>query len=82
MKASILSHLGVHGSDLGKQLDAEITKAIESYDWQGQVSAIVHAALREKIENYFQYGEGAKAIQAAVSEGFASAIAAAQEQGK
>ena len=70
MKASIIAHLGARGSELGEQLDAEITRAIDSYDWQGKVSSIVHAALDEKIASYFKYGDGAKAVEDAISEGF------------
>lgn len=70
MKASILTHLGARGSELGEALSAEIDSAIANYDWQGEVKRIVHATLSEKIRYYFTFGEGAKAVQDAVVEGF------------
>lgn len=73
MKASILTHLGAMGSELGDALSAEIDKAIANYDWQGEVTRIVHSALTEKITEYFSWGDGSKAVRAAVEDGFAAA---------
>lgn len=68
MKHAIISHLGVHGSELGKILDAEIQKAIDTYPWESSVAEIVHDALHSEIERYFRFGEGRKAIQQSVEE--------------
>ena len=73
MKAAILTHLGARGSELGDALSAEIDKAIAEYDWQGELKRIVHETLSQKIQEYFSWGEGAKAVRAAVENGFASA---------
>ena len=62
MKHAIISHIGAYGSDMGKILDAEIQKAIENYDWQGDVTRIVHNAIQNHVKEYFTYGEGNKAI--------------------
>jgi hypothetical protein len=73
MKSAIIFHLGVHGSELGELLDKEITGAINSYPWGSEVTRIVHTALKDKIEWYFKYGKGAKAVEEAVEEGFKAA---------
>jgi hypothetical protein len=73
VKAAILTYLGARGSELGDALSAEIDKAIAEYDWQGEVKRIVHATISEKINYYFKFGDGAKAVEDAVVEGFNSA---------
>ena len=70
MKAAIMSHLGIHGSELGEALSREVDKAIAEYDWLGEVKRITHAVLTDRIHSYFKYGEGAKAVEKAVAEGF------------
>jgi len=63
MKAQILSHLGVVGSELGVVLDEEITNAVNSYPWQQKVDDIVHDAIQSSIRSYFTYGDGATEIR-------------------
>jgi len=70
MKHSIIAHLGATGSELGEALNGEIMAAVDNYPWQKQVTAIVHEVLNKKIESYFSYGPGSKAVDAAVEEGF------------
>ena len=70
MKHTIINHIGAMGSDLGKALETEIQRAIDNYDWQGQVTRIVHEALKDAIDGYFRYGKGNKMILAALNEGF------------
>lgn len=67
MKASIFHHLGVVGSELGKALDEEITKAVESFPWESRTKEIVHEAIESQIKSYFQYGEGAEAIKKTIN---------------
>jgi hypothetical protein len=74
LKHSIIAHMGVSESELGEALSTEIDKALASYDWQGQVSRIVHAELTKRIEDYFKFGDGHSAIKDAVGEGFAAAM--------
>lgn len=74
LKHSIVSMIGAHNSELGDYISAEMSKAINSYDWEGQVKGIVHEAINEKIKNYFSYGDGAKAIREAIEQGFNVAI--------
>ncbi len=74
MRHSIISHIGASGSELGEALEGEITKALENYPWERQVKAIVHETLNSMIESYFKYGEGSKAVRAAVLEGFQVAL--------
>jgi hypothetical protein len=74
LKASILTHLGAAGSELGQRLGEQVDLCIATYDWEGQVKRIVHQTLTDRIEYYFQYGEGRDAVVAAVNEGFESAL--------
>lgn len=74
IKTAVLHHMGVVGSDLGKELDKHIKKAIDTYDYQEQVSAIVHRALSEKIENFFRFGDGHKVLKETINEGLNKAF--------
>lgn len=75
MKAAIMTHLGVRGSELGQELSKAVDKAVAGFDWDGEVKRIVEASLRLKIESYFSYGgKGAKAVEAAVDEAFSAAL--------
>lgn len=80
LKQSVLSMIGARNSELGDYISAEISKAINIYDWEGQVKGIVHEAINDKIKGYFSYGDGAKAIREAIEEGFKSAINKGGEQ--
>ncbi|MGD2065599.1 MAG: hypothetical protein PVI43_00330 [Candidatus Bathyarchaeota archaeon] len=70
MKSTILTHLGAHNSEMGEVLKVEIEKVIESYDWQGKVTEIVHTELTKQVADYFKYGQGHDLVKAAVTEGF------------
>jgi len=72
LKHSIIAHMGASESELGEALSVEIDKALASYDWQGQVSRVVHAELTKRIEDYFKFGDGYAAVKSAVEEGFAA----------
>lgn len=74
MKHQIISHLGIHGSELGKALDKEISRAVELFPWEEKVTEIVFDALNNHIENFFRYGKGSIAIQEAVEEGFKESL--------
>lgn len=73
MKSAIVTHLGARGSELGEAMAEQVDKVIADYDWEGEVRRIVKATLTDKIQYYFKYGDGAKAVQDAVSEGFSAA---------
>lgn len=68
MKQSILHHMGVNGSDLGKHIDAHIDKALFTYPWQQKVDEAVHTALNEAIGEYFRFGGGSKEIKQTVED--------------
>ena len=69
MKASIMHHMGLHGSELGEHIDREVMKAIESYPWEERVRKIAHNAIDEAVERYFKYGGGAyRAIHDAIDK--------------
>ena len=68
MKAQVLHHMGVIGSELGERMEQEIENAIESYPWQAQVNSIVHDAISEAIKSYFQYGKGCSDLESAINE--------------
>ena len=81
LKQSVLSMIGARNSELGDYISAEISKAINSYDWEGQVKGIVHEAINDKIKIYFSYGDGAKAIRNAIEQGFNVAINKGENNG-
>ncbi len=68
MKAAIMHHLGVHGSELGEALDKQIMKAIDEYPWEDKVRTIAYLAIDETLESYFKYGNGRTAIYDAIDE--------------
>ena len=70
MKAQVLSHLGLIGSELGDAIESEIEKAIELYPWEAQVKEIVHSAISSSIDGYFKYGDGASIIGDVVKNSF------------
>ena len=70
IKSSIVAHLGIHGSDLGKAVDAEIERSVAAYPWEAKVRDIVHKAISEAIESHFMYGAGRKQIDEAIKAGF------------
>ena len=74
MKASILTHLGVMGSDLGKALDEEITNAVNKFPWQERVDEIVYKAIHTQLQEYFQYGEGSKIIEKTINQAITNAL--------
>ena len=74
MKHAILAYIGANNSDLGEALKVEIERAIETYDWQGQVTKIVHEALTKHVADYFNYGAGRESVRAAVNEGFEAVL--------
>jgi hypothetical protein len=75
MKASILAHMGVVGSELGKCLDAEIEKAVNEFPWQQRTSDIVHEAIESQLKSYFQYGKGAESIKSVINESITNHLA-------
>ena len=75
MKASILSHMGIVGSELGKCLDAEIERAVNEFPWQQRTSAIVNEAIEKQLKGYFQYGKGAESIKAVIDESITNHLA-------
>lgn len=79
MKHAILTHIGANNSELGAALNTEIEKALASYDWQGQVTEIVHKAITERIAAHFTFGAGRDAVQEAVAEGFNVALKKGRE---
>ena len=74
MKSAIMTQLGLVGSDLGKTLSGEIDKAVASYDFQGEVTEIVHKAIRNHVEGYFKYGNGHSVISDAVESALENAL--------
>lgn len=70
LKHSIVSMIGARNSELGDYISAEMDKAINSYDWEGQVKTIVHDVINDRIKSYFSYGDGYHAIKSAIDAGF------------
>lgn len=74
MKASIMTHLGVMGSEMGEAIDGEVQRAVDSYPWKEKVSRIVNGAITEHIQGHFLFGAGATAIKQSVEEAFSSLV--------
>ena len=70
MKHTIMSHLGAYNNEMGKAIEAQIERAIESYDWEGQVTRITHECIQERIQSYFKYGAGSRFIGECVDNAF------------
>ena len=70
MKHQILAYIGANGSELGDKIEAEVTKAINSYPWDKDVEKIVHELIEEAVIRFFKYGKGGVAIDKAISEAF------------
>ena len=52
---------------MGERISDEIQKAIESYDYEGEVTKIVHTEITTQISNYFShFGKGREKIMEAV----------------
>ena len=66
MKAAIVSALGLVGSDLGQYIESEVDKAINSFDWQGEVERVSHEAIRECIAAFFKDGQGRRVVREAI----------------
>ncbi len=70
MKSTIITHLGIHGSELSGKINEKIEEVIANYDFDGEISRIASNAITEAIEKEFTSGEGAKFIQNAINEAF------------
>jgi len=68
MKHRIMTHLGVHGSELGDIINAGIDRAIKSYDFDDKVLSTVHEVLNTEIDNFLKYGGGRVVIREAVAK--------------
>jgi hypothetical protein len=66
LKHDIAMFLGVHGSELGEQIEKGIETAIRNYDFDGNICKIVHDIITEDIKNFYKYHEGRNIIRDAV----------------
>ena len=70
LKHTVMSSLGTQHSDLGLAINSAIDKALQSYDFDREVSRIVHQELTKQITNYFSHEEGYRAISQSIHEMF------------
>lgn len=70
IRSTIAAQLGVRNSEFGDVLQQEIEKAVADYPFEAKVREIVYSCMTQSIQNYFSYGEGAKAIKQSVSDIF------------
>ena len=70
MKHTLLVALGKHNQELSAKAEAQITKAIEDFNWQQETTVIVHDAIRNALQSYFGYGEGYNFISEAINKAF------------
>jgi hypothetical protein len=68
MKASILHHIHTNHEELNKRLDVACEQAIQSFDFDGEVTRTINAEISKAIKDYFSYGNGATALKQAVDE--------------
>ena len=70
VKSTIMSHLGVLGSELGDEISKSIDKAVATYPFDDKVRGIVHDAINSNIESYFKYGKGGESIRESINIAF------------
>ena len=69
MSHTILHHLGTHHEEISEAVEAEIEKVLGNFDFEGTVAQECQNILASEIKSYFQYGDGSKAVRAALREG-------------
>ena len=67
MKQSIISAIGMRGSEFGDLIEKKIDEAVATYDFDKQVSGIVHTSITQAMRNYFLYGDGFKTINTTIT---------------
>ena len=71
MKASIITALGLRGSELSERVNAMIDEAVKSHDFDKDVTEAAHACITESIHELFQFsGSGRCLIRKVISAEF------------
>jgi len=70
LKDCVIKAMGIHGSELEKIISERVDEALKTLDYSGMIKEVVTQQIRKELENYFEWGEGSKAIQAAIKELF------------
>ena len=72
MKYEILHAFHNRDEEIEKVVEAELTKAIESYPFEDEIYKVAQETISEvvsrSIKDYFSYGEGYKFIQDIISK--------------
>lgn len=70
MKASIIHSLGMHDSEMGDMIDAQVERALAEYDFEGQVTRCVNECVQQAIYEIFHApeGEGYRRIARSINE--------------
>ena len=66
MKQTIITALGLRGSELGEAVQVGIERAVKAYDFDAKVSQIVSDIITMDIDSFFRHGPGRAAIQSVV----------------
>ena len=74
LKYSIVSAMGIRGSELEEKISQSVDKAIMNFDFDGEVRSVFDKVMKTEIHNYFSYGKGAESIRVAIKEAFQQEI--------
>ncbi len=74
MKYAIIHAFNAQCKDVEKLIDAEVERAITSFDFEKAVRNTVHEALQSQLDGYFKYGEGREYVDGAIKETFNKAL--------
>lgn len=72
MKFQIIHAFSSHNDDIEKLVEKEISKAIENYPFEEEVSRLANEiltkAIEETLKEYLIYGDGKKALRGVIDE--------------
>ena len=68
MKAAIVSAIGLHGSELGLHIESSIDKAIDGYDWDGEIAKAADEVIKDTLKHYFSFGIGRTLIHTVITD--------------
>jgi hypothetical protein len=63
-----MHYIHTNHEELDKRLDAACEKAIQDFNFDGEVTKAINFAISEAIKTYFSYGDGSTAIQQCVKD--------------
>lgn len=83
VRYQVLHALNTHNTEIEAVVKAELTKAIDSFDYAAAVKAsvkeAVDCAVKDAVKSFFYHGGGRATIESAVKESLASML---EKEGK